>query len=685
MARLVALAAAASAVALAIAPVTADANPAGPPHRGASTASHGRAPHGRPSPRHAPHGRPHQPQPTAPPCSGSDCLLPFPNNADTVADRASRTGRRVAITAAEMPANVQGVHIDPTEWDRQDGFSPGEPILVQVPGLDTVASGIPDDTDVGASLRRDAPILLINTRTGRRTPYFAELDAHAADDPARQLLIIRPAVALTESATYAVVLRNLKDADGQPLSAPAASPGPVPRYVTGADLGPLQRTVRAAGVSPRSVYEAWTFTVASEYDLTSRAVSMRDQAFAQLGRRTPAYQITSVTAGDSQIARRITGTFEVPSFLTGDGGPGTRLHYGPAGGDGTAPSMYALPTPTGTYTADFVCNIPNSATSTQPATLSLYGHGLLGSPTEINASDVEQMSQDQDFAFCATSWIGLAAADVPNAAQTFADLSSFPSIPDRLQQSFVNFLFLGRLMDRAAGFASDPAFQDAEGHPLIDVRGGLHYDGNSQGGINGGALGALAQDYTRVVLGVPGMDYSLLLQRSVDFAPFQQIMDTTYPDPIDQQLDLALIQMLWDRGEADGYAQHLTHDPLPGTPAKTVLMDVAFGDHQVANVGSEMEARTLGVRLREPVIDPGWSTEKVPFWGIAPVHLPFRGSALEVWNSQQTPAAPDTNLAPSVGTDPHEFPRSQPAAQVQKAVFLRTGTVIDVCGGAPCD
>lgn len=29
---------------------------------------------------------------------------------------------------------------------------------------------------------------------------------------------------------------------------------------------------------------------------------------------------------------------------------------------------------------------------------------------------------------------------------------------------------------------------------------------------------------------------------------------------------IALLQMLWDRGEADGYAQHLTSDPLPNTP-----------------------------------------------------------------------------------------------------------------------
>ena len=45
----------------------------------------------------------------------------------------------------------------------------------------------------------------------------------------------------------------------------------------------------------------------------------------------------------------------------------------------------------------------------------------------------------------------------------------------------------------------------------------VFYDGNSQGGIFGGTVMSIAQDITRGVLGVPGMNYSLLLTRSVDF------------------------------------------------------------------------------------------------------------------------------------------------------------------------
>ena len=40
-----------------------------------------------------------------------------------------------------LPANAKGTHIDPTEWNRNDGFSPGSSILAHLPTVDLVASG----------------------------------------------------------------------------------------------------------------------------------------------------------------------------------------------------------------------------------------------------------------------------------------------------------------------------------------------------------------------------------------------------------------------------------------------------------------------------------------------------------------------------------------------------------------
>ena len=106
--------------------------------------------------------------------------------------------------------------------------------------------------------------------------------------------------------------------------------------------------------------------------------------------------------------------------------------------------------------------------------------------------------------------------DIPVTAAIQHDLSLFPTLVDRVQQGMLNFIYLGRLLVNPGGFNSKPAFQTASGRGVIDTTR-LFYDGNSQGGIIGGALIAVEPDLERGVLGVPGMNYSTLLQRSTDF------------------------------------------------------------------------------------------------------------------------------------------------------------------------
>jgi len=105
----------------------------------------------------------------------------------------------------------------------------------------------------------------------------------------------------------------------------------------------------------------------------------------------------------------------------------------------------------------------------------------------------------------------------------------------------------------------------------------------------------------------------------------------------------------------------------------------------VANVATEIEARTIGASIHQPAIAPGRSYEVDPYFGIPGIpSYPFLGSALIVWDSgAATP--PITNTAPTTGADPHSDPRNSTAARNQKSEFLRTGgTVIDVCSGLPC-
>jgi hypothetical protein len=242
-------------------------------------------------------------------------------------------------------------------------------------------------------------------------------------------------------------------------------------------------------------------------------------------------------------------------------------------------------------------------------------------------------------------------------------------------------------MIHPAGFSDDPAFQftkDGTPQSVIDTTR-LFYDGNSQGGIMGGSLTALAPDFNRAVLGVPGMNYSTLLRKSVDFDQYAQVLYANYPNELERPLILSLIQILWDRGEANGYAEQMTDNPLPNTPAHTVLLHEAFGDHQVANVATEVEARTIGASIRTPVLDPGRHTDRNPYFGIPPIpSYPYNGSALVVWDSG-SPTPPANNTPPRAGADPHSHPRSTAAARAMKSEFLKLdGRVVDTCGGNPC-
>jgi hypothetical protein len=319
-----------------------------------------------------------------------------------------------------------------------------------------------------------------------------------------------------------------------------------------------------------------------------------------------------------------------------------------------------------------------------PARPSLYGHGLLGSAGEISAGNIKAMANEHNFVFCATDWAGFSTLDLPTVASAIVDLSNFHKIPDHAQQGFLNFMYLGRLMIHPNGFTSNAAFQ-LNGQSVIN-RTRLFYDGNSQGGIMGGSLTALAPDFNRAVLGVPGMNYSTLLQRSSDFDPmYSQFLYPNYPNELERQLIFSLMQTLWDRGEANGYAHHMTYKPYANTPAHTVLLHEAFGDHQVANVTTEVEARTIDAFLRTPSLDPGRHSDNPSFYGIPQVPaFPFNGSAFVVWDSG-SPTPPTTNTPPRAGADPHSHPRSDVKARIQKSDFLQiNGALTDPCGPGPC-
>lgn len=612
-----------------------------------------------------------------------DCLLPFPSNWFTKPDPTTSTGRRVALDEVSMPANTSAVHIDPTEWNRNDGFSPGSMILAQVPELSAAVTGAPPVNDIAASLAPDSPIVLLDVDTWERWPFFAELDSRVPDGDPRQALIIHPSKNLTDGHRYIVALRNMKRADGTTIEAPDAFRAYRDNLRSNVlqveqrrnDMRSILRSLTRAGIPSADLYLAWDFTVASTENLTGRMTAMRDDAFASLGGQAPSFTVTSTednTDPAGSWARTVKGTLSVPNYLTGTGGPGTTLN------NGTRPD--GIPTRNGSMDVPYTCVLPRTPTSGVPTVL--YGHGLLGSQGEGEGVG-KRIGAALGTQVCAVDWYGMSGQDIGAVLDILGDLSTFRVLPDRIQQAMLNFLFLGRAAKAPDGFGSNPAFQDADGHSRLAPT--IYYAGNSQGGIIGGALTAVAQDWQRAFLGVPGMNYSTLLNRSVDFDDFNPFFVAPYPDHLTYQLNLSLIQMLWDRGENNGYANHLTRDPLPGTQPHQVLIFAAFGDHQVANVTTDVMARTARIPLRQPALADGRSTDVDPFWGIASIKkLPkTSGSGYVMWDFG-TPAPPLENQPNRAGEDPHGKGRSDPNVLRMVSTFLSTGQIIDVCNGTFC-
>ena len=626
------------------------------------------------------------------PLDPAHCLLPWPNDH-------FRKGGRLALRDSMMPRTVDGRPIEASDYNRSDGFSPGQIIVTLVPGLDLRRSGAAPVTNMGRSRARRQPIVVIDARSLKRQLIWSELNAQP-ENPNERTLNIHPGAGWREGRRYIVALRNLRRGDGRTIKArrafriyrdrlPASSRAIERRRLHMEDIF---RRLERAGIARRNLYLAWDFTVASRQSLTQRLLSMRDRAFAGLGDRNlrdfevkgsaPAFSVDEVR--DIGGARRIAGRVVVPCFLDQTGcPPGARFRLDRRG--------LPLRTAGNVQQARFVCIVPASASASKRARPLLFGHGLFGSASAVDG--IAALATGANAVICGTDFSGMSSEDLPNAFGITRDLSRLPTLADRLQQGILNFLFLGRLMVHPQGLSSNPEFAGK-----IDTRR-LYYAGGSLGGIIGGALTAVAPDHERAALLVPGFRFSLLLTRSAQFGRFAAVLYPTYPDAVEQALINSMIQLLWDRGEANGYAWHLTRDPLPNTPRHTVLLHEAFGDHQVANIATETEARLIGARLRTPALDPGRSRDRRPFYGIKPIpRYPWKGNALVVFDigplrppgctgaaCQGTPPPPIANVPPGLGVDPHDKTPRELAAVRQLIRFLDLdGSFVNTCSSTPC-
>ncbi|MEP1470105.1 MAG: hypothetical protein ABJK25_03965 [Halieaceae bacterium] len=634
---------------------------------------------------------------------GDHCLFPFPNDYFTREDSITETGLRVNFDGRAMPVNEQGAVIDATEQNRSDGFSIGTTMLTRVEGLDLEASGAATIFDLGASLDPDAPIQLIHARTGERQLIWAEID-QVPEPEEKRALMIRVGKTLQNGERYIVVLQNLVDTEGNPIEPSDAFKvyqEAIPSDITEIEsrrehFESIFESLSGHGIARDELYLAWDFTTASVENTSYRALHMRDTGLASLSGSAPAVTIESVVDNsvedDRDIGRVIEGTITVPNFMdNAEAAPGSRINYESDDPD-ALPAQFGGD---GTVEVPFICVIPQVAlvdaadgdTETQAV---VVGHGLFGD--RYTALGVGFGAELTNAMFCAMDWWGMSSADQINAFLQLRDLSLFPELPDRLHQAFLNKIFLSEAMVNAGGFQTLPAFQDDNGNPLFR-RDTVQYNGISMGSAYGGALSALSPHFDYSVLDLAGMNWANVVRRSNVWSTFAVAYEPSYTDSLDQALGLSLVQIVWDRADSNGYANHITRDPFPGSKLSRVLIQFGIGDQILTETASELMQRSLGTRRHNPSIVEGRHIAVEPYIGIEPItSYPYEGNAVMHWDTgpfpiaghDGTPLQRPENLPRNLGYDTHGLPLGQPGAWEQKATFWRTGVVIDVCGSQPC-
>jgi len=331
-----------------------------------------------------------------------------------------------------------------------------------------------------------------------------------------------------------------------------------------------------------------------------------------------------------------------------------------------------LPAVQGFYRIPFTAIVPACAyTAREPVAMVIYGHGWLGSAAET-AGGVQQATASELCAvFAGTDLRGMSELDIAAVARALGDISRADEVMEVIEQGLVNQIALVRAMRTA--FAQR-LFVDAAhaGRSLVDPAQVFYY-GLSQGGIFGTAVMAYEPTVTRGVLGAAAANYSTLLERSTDWAPYRSVLAGAYPDPLDITMAIGLFQMRWDKVEGSGVAGSVLAGAPTGVPAKQILLQIALGDERVANLGSYWLARTMAI----PILGPTPSTP----WGLPVKDGPLIGGSAMVVMDGGAALPPLANLPPP-DRGMHNLTRKQPAVRRQIKQFYATGEIISPCAGA---
>jgi hypothetical protein len=597
------------------------------------------------------------------PLGGVGCVTPWPSSAYLRDDADSPTGVRLDLAPGSLPRSADQIELDVTPFNRRTGYSPAVQLFTVFP------EGVDPSTLVGYdriadSLGDASPTIVLDLDTGERIAHFAELDANAGVHIDEQALYIRPAARLAPGHHFAVAVTNtLKNADGGELKRPAGFQAILDGAGTShARLEAIRaRTeaaidaLEAAGVPREDLVVAWDFVTSDDESLLADTRATVDAAMAAAGEGAAnvAYTVESDAPypDDANIARRVVFTYDSPIV---------------ADRDGLIRDGSGAPTATlGGAPARAVIMIPTCATNANKAGIVIFGHGFFGGIDEAQGGTLRRYARDLCVIVVGGVWRGMSASDLAPAATALNDANSALAFGERILQGIVDFIVLEQL---ARNKLATELFIDDAAQPISDPAR-TYFFGISQGSILGTTFFAWDPNLTRAALHVGGANWGVLFERSTNWVTFKTILDSTYPNPIDQVILEQILQMGFDPTDP----VHVADRALAGD--KHVVLQMSVGDAAVTNLASMLQARTFGLPLVGPAL-------------FEPYGLTATEGTLEdafvIYTEDPTPLPPETNAVNAEENVAHGQLRRRDAVVEQIGHFFETGEIINTCDGA-CD
>lgn len=505
--------------------------------------------------------------------------------------------------------------------------------------------------DAAASLAPGASAFLIDLgedspNRGQRLPIVASLRTEGDRYSPPNLLALVPPFGILkrEKTRYAFVITDgVRDAAGEPLGrsrpfhdAFTDSGDADPAVVE--HLRPLREALEDQGVELSSIVGATVFTtldpVKKLYDLARWAETLPAPSLAGPWRVKETYP-------DYQV---LTSTFTVPRIQSGPQpykvhGEG-QIVYGPDG----QPQIQSM------QAVRLVLSIPRRPQPAAGFPLMMYLHGSGGEWYEgIDRSPLPAQKDRPPFVkgegpakWLARRGIAMVGFDFPihgnrhNPPDTtglvFYNLfGNIDATIDNFHVAVMETTILSRLL---LSLRIDPALA-----PTLDPgsQADLHFDPERLVGMGHSMGQSLGIPWASVdprvkaffVSGGGGMlpEVAVNAQEPITLRPF---VEGSVELPEGQHLDvdhplLHALQTLWDYVDPVVKAPHLARDPLPGIPAKHVLMTAGVRDGYFAPGAQAALATALGLPLVGPSVEPTLP-ERLALGGLSAVEYPVQGN-----------------------------------------------------------